>query len=68
MNSAIDDLFAKLAHDLKNDFIIIRAAAGSIKKNSDMPEIIDKKVELINHTLNQAIDKLEKTKTLLRNG
>jgi len=50
-----EDLLSHLSHDLKNNFISIRAAAGSIKKNALSPEIIETKVLLINQALNEAI-------------
>ena len=60
------DIFSKLSHDLKNDFVIIRAAAGSIKKQFPQSDIIDKKIETINNTLNIAVQHLEIAYALLK--
>ncbi|MCD6047071.1 MAG: hypothetical protein K0S08_718 [Gammaproteobacteria bacterium] len=54
-----DLLLSHLSHDLKNDFISIRAAAGSIKKNIGEQEVIEKKVVMINQLLDQAIARLD---------
>lgn len=62
----VADIFSKLSHDLKNDFVVIRALAGSIKKQSPQSEIIDKKIEAINNTLNTATKRLETIHTLLQ--
>lgn len=60
------DIFLKLSHDLKNDFTIIRAVAGSIKKKFPPSEIIDEKVAMINQAVNQAMQRLEMVYTLLK--
>ncbi len=62
MNEKIDHVFSNLSHDLKNDFISIRAAAGSIKKNISSSDIIEKKVVAINQILDQAIMRLDATR------
>lgn len=62
----IGHIFSKLSHDLRNDFAIIRAVAGNIKKKFPPSEIIDEKIETINESLNQAIKRLEITYTLLK--
>lgn len=62
----ITEIFSKLSHDLKNDFVIIRAAAGSIKKQSSQSAIIDQKIETINNTLNTANHRLEMAYALLK--
>lgn len=70
MNKSIKttDIFSKFSHDLKNDFVIIRALAGSIKKQSPQSEIIDKKIDDINNTLNTAAQRLETVRSLLNEG
>lgn len=60
------EAFSKLSHDLKNDFVIIRALAGSIKKQFQKSEIVDKKIESINDTLNTAAQRLESARALLK--
>lgn len=66
MNKSVKDIFSKLSHDLKNDFVIIRAAAGSIKKQVPQSDIIDKKTETINITLDTASQRLETAYALLK--
>lgn len=67
MNKEINvtNIISTLSHELKNDFILIRAAAGSIKRNLEQPEVIKNKIETINNTLDQAIKHLEATQGLL---
>lgn len=60
------EIFSKLSHDLKNDFVVIRALAGSIKKQSPQPDVIDKKIEDINNVLNIASQRLDTVRTLLK--
>lgn len=55
----IKETVVKLAHDLRNDFTIIRAYAGHIKKKSPPSEIINEKVDLINQTLCKSIERIE---------
>ncbi len=62
----ITELFLKLSHDLKNDFAVIRAASGSIKKKSPQSELIDAKTETINKALNTAAKRLEMAYALLK--
>lgn len=58
-------ILSKLSHDLMNEFVIIRASAGNIRKHSSEPEFIEKKIETINKALDQAIKHLEITKALI---
>jgi hypothetical protein len=60
------EIFSKLSHDLKNDFIIIRALAGNIKKQSPQSDTINKKIEDINNVLNTASQRLDTVRALLK--
>lgn len=60
------DIFLQLSHGLRNDFTVIRAVAGSIKKKSPPSEIIDEKVAMINQAVNQAMQRLEMAYALFK--
>lgn len=59
MSDVTTDIFSKLSHDLKNDFVIIRAALGSIKKQLSQSSMIDQKIAVITNVLNTATQRLE---------
>lgn len=63
--SEVKDVFSKLSHGLKNDFVLIRAALGGVRKHASPSEIIEEKIVVINNALDQAIARLDVVHSLL---
>jgi len=62
------EIIAKLSHDLRNDFAVIRAVAGVIKRKSPPSEMIDEKIETINEKVTQAMTRLDHVYALLKHS
>ena len=62
----MDNLFLELFHTLNNDFIVIRAAIKIIEANINQPKTIEKKIALIEKTLDKAYGHLDATQLLLQ--
>ncbi len=55
---SFEAIMSKLSYDFPNKFAVIRAVAGSLKKNQDDAAAVDDKIALIDEAVNQAIELL----------